>query len=125
MAVSGEMGVPGERRPQRARRTLALWLWSITTLAAWGIAWGTYVTAFEINTCFLGNAHGGRAHSDGWAGFIGFLLMLLAAIPAFRWRRRLVFLLAAFSTAYIVGLLVLWAVSPAIWGSVRCTYGSF
>jgi LPXTG-motif cell wall-anchored protein len=124
MAVQMDSAGPGELRPQRARRRLALWIWSITTVVTRAVAWVIYDGVFEINTCFLGTAHGGRAQSEGWAVFIGFLLMLLAAILAFRWRRRLLLLFAAFLTAYVACLIALWVVSPAIWGSVRCTFNS-
>jgi hypothetical protein len=114
--------VDSQGRTQRARRRVALSLWSVTAIAVWAAAWWTYVGVLWINTCFLGTAHGGRARSLGWAGFIGFLLLLAAAFLAFRWRRRLLLVFAAFFTAYVAVLLALWAVSPAIWGSVRCTY---
>jgi hypothetical protein len=41
----------------------------------------------------------------------------------FRGRRRLVALFAAFVVFYATGLIVLWVLSPAIWGSVHCTGG--
>lgn len=113
-----------EQETQRLHRRVALSVWSIGMISTWAFAWLIYVTVFEINTCLLGTAHGGRAQSEGWAGLIGFLLLLLVAILAFRWRRRLVLLFTAFLTAYVAALLVLWALSPAIWGSVRCTNGS-
>ena len=106
----------------RPRRRLALSLWSSAVVVAWGLAWLFYAEIFDLDTCFLGTAHGGRAHSEGWAGFGGFLLLLLAALLALRWRRRLVLLFAAFVTLYVAGLLALWAISPAVWGHVRCTY---
>ena len=118
------MTVPYEQRTPRTHRWLALSVWSITTLAAWAIACATYALVVDINVCLLGTAHGGRERSVGWAAFVGFLLLLPAAMLAFRLRRRLLLLLAAFLTAYIAGLIILWAVSPAIWGPGSCTGGS-
>ena len=84
-----------------------------------------YGAVVELGTCvdILANPHGGRVHRIGWAGLLGFLLLLLAATLAFRWRRRLLPLFAAFVTIYVAGLFALWAVSHAIWGPVRCTGG--
>ena len=84
------------------------------------VACATYVFAVELNDCFLGTVHGGIAHSEGWAVLMGFLLFLLAAIVAVRWRRRLLLLLAAFLIAYAGGLVVLYKASPTIWGTVHC-----
>ena len=119
------MAVAGERRTPQDRRRLAFSLWSVATIAAWGVAWVIYAAVVELGTCvdIFANPHGGRVHSIGWAGFTGFLLMLLAVTLAFRWRRRLLLLFAAFVTVYAAGLFVLWAVSHAIWGPARCTGG--
>ena len=119
------MALLDEQETRRPRRWLALFVWSIVAITTWGLAWLIYIYMVELGTCGLGTAHGGRAHSEGWAGFIGLLLLVPVAILAFRRRRMLVLLFATFVTAYAAGLLTLWAVSPAIWGQVRCTYGSF
>jgi hypothetical protein len=120
------MGTRSRRpRDRRPRRRLALTVWSIGTITTWAFAWLIYTEVFELGgPCVPGTPHGGRAHSEGWAGFIGLLLLMPVAILAVRWRRRLVLLFAAFVTAYASGLLALWTVSPAIWGPVRWTCGS-
>lgn len=60
------MAVPDGHQTSRGRRRLALALWSVTTLAAWGVAWFTYTIFFWVNSCLLGTARGGRAHA--WGG---------------------------------------------------------
>jgi hypothetical protein len=71
-------------------------LWLLATVAIGVIACVSYVSVVEINTCLLGTTHNGIAHSEGWAVVMGLLLVLLAAIAALRWRRRLLLILAAF-----------------------------
>lgn len=113
------MAVPGEQRTRPARRRLALSIWSIATVAVGGVAWLSYQAAVEIHTCYL------YQPSENWAGYIGLPLLLLAAILAFRWRRRLVLLCASFFMVYVAGLLALWELSPAIWGPMPHGCGSF
>ena len=112
----------GGRVPVPRAGKVRLTVWLLGILAAWGLALLIYVDVFEINACFLGAAHGGRAHSEGWAAAIGILFMAVAIAIALRWRRRLLLLLFAFAAAYTGALIVLWALSPTIWGPVRCTY---
>ena len=111
-----------ERRP---RRRLAPWICAIGVLTIWGVGWLTYTDIVELSTCLLGHAHGGRIHSDGWAGGSGLLLVVLTVLLAFRWRRRLLPLAVCFLLVYVAGLVMLWEVSPAIWGPTACTGGSF
>ncbi len=89
----------------------------------WGVGWLAYADVVEIDTCLLGDAHGGRIHSDGWAGGIGLLLLVLAALLAFRRRRRLLPLGVSFLLAYLAGLVLVWKMSRAIWGPTACTGG--
>ena len=103
------------------RGKVALSLWFVATVAVGVVACVSYVEEVEFSTCFLGRTHGGIAQSEGWAVLMGFLLFLLAAIAALRWRRRLLLLLAAFLIAYAGGLVVLYKASPTIWGDVQCT----
>jgi hypothetical protein len=110
------------RAPVRRAGKVRLTLWLLGLLAVWGLALVIYVDVFEINTCFLGTAHGGRAHSEGWAAVIGLLFMAVAVGIALRWRGRLLLLLFAFVATYTGALILLWVLSPKIWGPVRCTY---
>jgi hypothetical protein len=103
------------------RGKVALFLWFVSTVAVGVLAWVSYVEEIEFSNCFLGRTYGGIAHSEGWAVLMGFLLLLLAAIAALRWRRRLPLLLAAFLIAYSGGLVALYKASPTIWGNVHCT----
>jgi hypothetical protein len=104
------------------RGKVALSLWFVAMVAIGVVACVSYVEAVEFNTCsFLGRTHGGIARSEVWAVVMGFVLLVLAAIAAMRWRRRLLLLLAAFLIAYVGGLVVLYRASPAIWGNVECT----
>jgi hypothetical protein len=73
----------------------------------------------ETYTCYV------YQPSEDWAGYVGFALFLLAAILAFRWRRRLVLLSSAFLMVYVAGLVALWELSPAIWGPMPHGCGSF
>jgi hypothetical protein len=109
------------RAGDRRRGNVALFLWFVATVAIGVFACVSYIAIVEIPNCFLGTTYGGIAHSEGWAVLIGFLLFLPAAVAALRWRSRLVLLLVAFLTAYAGGLIVLYKVSPAIWGDLRCT----
>jgi predicted membrane protein len=109
----------------RPRRRLALGIWAIAVLMIWGVGWLAYAGVVEISTCLLGDAHGGRVHSEGWAGGIGLLLLVLAVRFAFRGRRRLLLLGVSFLLAYVAGLVLLWEVSPVLWGPTACTGGSF
>jgi hypothetical protein len=121
--LSGEaMGLAEDDGPWR--RTLALATWTIAVLMIWGFGWLVYANVVEINTCLLGNSHGGRIHSDGWAGGTGLLLLMPAVLFAFRWRRRVLPLGVSFLLVYLAGLVLLWDVSPAIWGPTACTGGS-
>jgi hypothetical protein len=104
------------------RGNVALSLWFVATIAIGVVACVSYVGVVEINSCLLGTTHGGIAHSEAWAVLMGFLLFLPVAIAALQWRRRLLLLLAAFLIAYAGGLVVLYKVSPAIWGNFHCTY---
>ena len=72
--------------------------------------------------CFYGPQHGGEAESLGVAAVLGIVLWLAAAVAAWRLRReRSVFLvLVAFVALYVGGLVVLWALSPTIWGPRVC-----
>jgi len=108
-----------------SRRRLALWIWSVAVLIIWGVSWLTYADVVDINTCLLGNASGGRVRSDGWAGGIGIILLVLTALLAFRSRRRLLLLSAGFLVVYVATLVVLWQLSPALWGATACSGGSF
>ncbi|HEY8775920.1 MAG TPA: hypothetical protein VIM33_05490 [Gaiellaceae bacterium] len=103
------------------RGKVALSLWSVAMVAIGVVACATYVFAVELNDCFLGTMHGGIADSEGWAVLMGFLLFLVAAVAAVRWRRRLLLLLSAFLIAYAGGLVVLYEAAPTIWGNVHCT----
>lgn len=103
------------------RGKVALSLWLVATIAVGVVACVSYISVVEINTCFLGTTHKGIAHSEGWAVVMGLLLVLLAAIAALRWRRRLVLLLAAFLIAYVGGLVALYEASHLIWGNFYCT----
>jgi hypothetical protein len=103
------------------RGKVALSLWFVAMVAIGVVACVSYVESVEFSTCFLGRTQGGIAHSEGWAVLMGFLLFLLAAIAAVRWRRRLLLLLAAFLIVYVGGLVVLYRASPTIWGNVHCT----
>jgi hypothetical protein len=103
------------------RGKVALSLWFAAMVAIGVVACVTYVEAVEFKDCFLGRTHGGIARSEGWAVLMGFLLFLLTAVAAVRWRGRLLLLLAAFLIAYASGLVVLYKASPAIWGNSHCT----
>jgi len=105
----------------RRRGKVALSLWFVAMAAIGVVACATYVFAVELNDCFLGTMHGGIADSEGWAVLMGFLLFLVAAIAAVRWRRKLLLLLAAFLIAYAGGLVALYKAAPTIWGNVHCT----
>ena len=104
------------------RGKVALSLWFVATVAVGIVAFVSYISVVEINTCFLGTTHKGIVHSEGWAVLMGSFLFLPAAIAALRWRRRLLLLLAAFVIAYAGGLVVLYKASHAIWGNFYCTY---
>jgi LPXTG-motif cell wall-anchored protein len=79
----------------------------------------------ETSTCLFGTVRGGWATSEGWAGLIGLLLLAIAAFLAVRWRRRLLLLFAGYVAIYVLALVVLWYVSKAVWGPVRCMNGHF
>jgi hypothetical protein len=72
----------------------------------------------------LGGVYSGGAASSGslvTAVFLGVLLWLVAVAAALVLRRQLGLLFGSFLAAYVVGLVVLWNVSPLIWGPRVCT----
>lgn len=106
----------------RRRGRIALALWFAAAVAIAVFAWGFYDLAFDVDNCFLGTAHGGRADSPNWAALIGFFLFVPSVFFALRWRQRLLLLLLAFSLAYAGSLVALWVATPTIWRPARCTY---
>jgi WD40 repeat protein len=65
-------------------------------------------------------AGGGQLESLSAAAILGASLWLTVGIGAWRLRRRLARLFGGFVALYVVGLVVLWNVSPLIWGQRYC-----
>jgi hypothetical protein len=116
------MTVPGEQETRRPPHRLALSFWLLGTIATGGVLWLFYGLTAELEAACFGVLHGGRTAGESWAALPGLVLLLVAAILAFRWRRRLLLLFAAFASVYIAYLLAQWYwLSAAIWGHARCT----
>jgi hypothetical protein len=54
------------------------------------------------------------------AAVLGGALWLAASVAARRLQRRLTRLLVGFAALYVAALVVLWEVSPMIWGQRHC-----
>jgi hypothetical protein len=54
------------------------------------------------------------------AAVVGGSLWLAAGVTAWKLRRQLARLVLGFGVLYLVGLLVLWEVSPLVWGPRHC-----
>jgi hypothetical protein len=103
-----------------SRTEYALWL---SALAAVGLV----IFIFYVLTASplfpdCGEGLSGRA-ADGslaTAAGLGGALGLVAGFSGWRFRRRRGLVLGAFTALYVIGLVVLWNVSPLIWGHTYC-----
>jgi hypothetical protein len=71
----------------------------------------------------LGGDYSGGAAAGGselTAAILGGVLLFVAAIAAAKRQRRLAFVFIGFAGFYVIGLIVLWNVSPLIWGPRVC-----
>ena len=66
--------------------------------------------------------YGGAASSSSVqaAAVLGGSLWLAASVAAWRLRRKLGLLFGGYAALYVVELVVLWEVSPLIWGPRHC-----
>ena len=105
----------------------ALVAWLVAVAAAGFFIWVIYAWFIFLDLCgggILGpTPQGGEGESAGAAGIVGGALWLGAGVVAWRLRRRLLLVFAAFAVLYILALVVLWAVSPTIWGPMHCEGG--
>jgi hypothetical protein len=68
----------------------------------------------------IGYGQGGPANSYTTAGVIDAVLWIAAGLAGFHFRRRRGRVFLAFAALYVVGLVVLWEITPAIWGKGVC-----
>jgi hypothetical protein len=118
-----------EHKRHRGASNRVLLVWLIVTVVIWLTGW--WASASLIGVDLLPGL-GGPATPDGgafngkpWAGIVGFVCLLPAAVVAFRGRRRLGLILVGFVTVYVTALVLFWTeASPAIWGPYRYTYSA-
>jgi hypothetical protein len=121
---------PRARAETDAISTTRYVLWLIALAVVGFVIWVVYaLTASPLfPNCgspndLLGGVYSGGAASTGslvTAVFLGVLLWLVVVVAALVLRRQLGLLFGGFVAAYLVGLVVLWNVSPLIWGRRYC-----
>ncbi|HUK95346.1 MAG TPA: hypothetical protein VLU96_09855 [Gaiellaceae bacterium] len=113
-----------------ARSALSSFLWMLGMAGAGLLICGVYLHASPLfpdcdtpYDTFLGGTYEGGAAAGGslrTAALIGIALWAAASIST-RWLRRwLPLVVVGFILAYIAALIVLWNVSPMIWGPRVC-----
>jgi hypothetical protein len=103
-----------------SRRQYALWLGALSVV-------GLVIFVFYVLTASplfpdCGEGLSGRA-ADGslaTAAVLGGALGLVTGFSGWRLRRNFRLLLTGFAMVYVIGLVVLWNVSPLIWGQTYC-----
>jgi len=113
--------VPAE---PRSPRSLALW---VLGMAGAGVvicvAYLLGASPLFPSCDPLGGYHGGQAAAGSLesAVVVGIALWVVASISSYWLRRWLPLLAVGFGLAYVGGLIVLWSVSPEIWGPRVCS----
>jgi hypothetical protein len=128
MAGSPDDQAVWTRRSHARKRLLVAWAIAMAIMGF--VIWVVYVLVASplFPSCgsgadFLGGVyHGGAASSASLlaAAVLGGSLWLFACTAGCVLRRRLGELSGVFATLYVVALVVLWHVSPLIWGRRYC-----
>lgn len=113
-----------------AREVLAR-LWVVLSPLVWAAIWLVYY--LQANPILGGNCgpeglvfgplgrwEGGGYESELAAAVVGALLLAVGGLTAWHVRKRPGTVMFAFAGTYVVALVVLWFVSPAIWGPRHC-----
>jgi hypothetical protein len=117
------------RRSPPAAQIIPFMWWAILLTLGAALMYGIYVVVvfFAIlapcgGDTFFGSsyAHGGPSKTVVTAGVIDAALWFAAGIAGWRFPRRHGVVFLAFAALYVVALMVLWGIAPAIWGEGVC-----
>jgi hypothetical protein len=115
------------RRPGQLVSTDDLLVWLICGGIILLVEWGIYALVLRLyNFNLFGGPHvsGGRLNGIRWAGLVGLVCLLPAAVFVI-WRRRMLgLMLLGFALVYALGLAAFWGLSGAIWGPVGYAYSA-
>jgi hypothetical protein len=122
---------PGQSAARFPSRPVAVLVWVIGAAAVGFVIWVIYLfqTSPLFPDCgapgdFMGGEYSGGAAAPGsqlTALAVGGSLWFLGGVLAFWLRRKLLLLFGGFVAAYFFALIVLWHVSPVIWGPRICS----